>query len=50
MNTTTCPTLGFTKVTDGSLASQLINSNAVGYAKAGSGISWKANAPSKFHS
>lgn len=45
MNTTTCPTLGFTKVTDGALASQLINSNAVGYAKAGSGISWKANAP-----
>ncbi|TGO25868.1 hypothetical protein BPAE_0071g00400 [Botrytis paeoniae] len=45
VNATTCPALGFTKVTDAALASQLINSNAVGYTKAGSGISWKANAP-----
>lgn len=48
MNATTCLALGFTKVTDAALASQLINSNAVGYTKAGSGIGWKANAPSKF--
>ncbi|TGO59072.1 hypothetical protein BOTNAR_0169g00190 [Botryotinia narcissicola] len=45
VNATICPALGFTKVTDAALASQLINSNAVRYTKAGSGIGWKANAP-----
>ncbi|KAF7920225.1 uncharacterized protein EAE97_011566 [Botrytis byssoidea] len=45
VNATICPALGFTKVTDAALASQLINSNAVGYTKAGSGIGWKTNAP-----
>ncbi|RAL63479.1 hypothetical protein DID88_003899 [Monilinia fructigena] len=44
-NGTTCPVLGFTKVTDGALASHLISSNAVGYTKAALGISWKVKAP-----
>ncbi|KAB8302336.1 hypothetical protein EYC80_005767 [Monilinia laxa] len=44
-NGTTCPVLGFTKITDEALASHLISSNAVGYTKAALGISWKVNAP-----
>lgn len=52
MNGTSCPVLGFTKVPDEALASHLIDdlSTAVGYAKAGSGIGWKEDAPSKFPS
>ncbi|KAG4029775.1 hypothetical protein MFRU_014g00750 [Monilinia fructicola] len=45
INATTCPVLGFTKVTDGALASHLISPNAIGYTKAAPGISWKVDAP-----